>query len=161
MLVAFDQMPDTSRLWIYQAERELKDPEIEFINKTSSIFISDWTAHGNDLKASFEVLHNRFIVITLDEKVGQASGCSIDASVSFIRSLENELGISLLNNDKVAFMIDDNIELLPAHGLKEKVAQKTVVPSTKVFNNTVQNLGDFRSKWLVESNETWLNRFFN
>ena len=161
MLVAFDQMPDTSRLWIYQAERELTEPEIAFIRETSSLFIKEWTAHGNDLKASFEVLYNRFLIITLDENVSQASGCSIDASVNFIRTLESELGISLLNNDKVAFMIEEDIELLPVHGLRSKVAEKMVLPSTKVFNNTVQNLGDFKEKWLVESGETWLNRFFN
>ena len=141
MLVAFDQMPDTSRLWIYQAERELTEPEIAFIRKTSSLFITDWTAHGNDLKASFEVLYNRFLVITLDENMSQASGCSIDTSVNFVRTLERELGISLLNNDKVAFMIEDDIELLPVHGLREKVAQEAILPDTKVFNNTVVDQG--------------------
>ncbi len=161
MLVTIDQMPDTSRLWIYQSERELTEQEVAIIRQTSSQFIQDWTAHGNDLKASSEVLYNRFVIITLDENVSQASGCSIDASVNFIRALENELGVSLINNDKVAFMIGDDIQLLPVKGLKEKVAEKALLPSTKVFNNTVQNLGDFRGKWLVESGETWLNRYFN
>ncbi len=161
MLVTFDRMPDTSRLWIYQAERPFTDPEIEFMKKASAAFLTDWTAHGNDLKASFEILHRQFLVFTLDENVGQASGCSIDASVNFIKGLEKEIGNTLLNNDKVAFLIEDRVQLFPAFGLKQKVAEKALVPSTKMFNNTVQNLGDFRSKWLIESGKTWVNRFFN
>jgi len=161
MLESFDQMPDTSRLWIYQAERKLSGSEQDLIRESTSQFLKEWTAHGSNLKASFELMHDQFLVLTLDENVSQASGCSIDSSVSHIQGLERSLGISLMNNDKVAFLIGNEIELLPAIGLKGRLLEKEVNPSTKVFNNTVQNLGDFKSNWFVESGKTWVNRFFN
>ena len=161
MLVSFDQMPDTSRLWIYQAERKLDASEQDLIRDSTAKFIEEWTAHGSDLKASYELKYDQFLVITLDENVSQASGCSIDSSVSHIRNLEGKLGISLINNDKVAFLLNNEIELLPAIGLKQVLIKKEVTSSTKVFNNTVQTLGDFKSSWLVESSQTWVNRFFN
>jgi hypothetical protein len=161
MLVPIDQMPDTSRLWIYQAERKLSQNEIDIINESTSIFLKEWTAHGSDLRASFDILYDQFLIISLDEDLSEASGCSIDASVHHIMRIENELNISLINNGKVAFLVDDQIELMPVNGLKDQVAAKVIQPETKVFNNTVQNLGDFKSKWLIESSETWVNRFFN
>ncbi|MEP1094993.1 MAG: hypothetical protein ABJG78_07765 [Cyclobacteriaceae bacterium] len=160
MLVSFDQMPDTSRLWIYQAERKLTGSEQDLIDESTSQFLKAWTAHGSNLKASFELMHDQFLVLTLDENVSQASGCSIDSSVNHIQSLERSLGISLINNDKVAFLIGNKVELLPAIGLKGLLPKKNVNPSTKVFNNTVQTLGDFKSNWFVESGQTWVNRFF-
>lgn len=161
MLVSFDQMPDTSRLWVYQAERTLNPFEQDLVRDATSKFLEEWTAHGSNLKASYDLMHDQFLVITLDENVSQASGCSIDSSVNHIRNLEGMLGVSLINNDKVAFLIDDKVELLPAIGLKQALLKKEVASSTKVFNNTVQNLGDFKSDWLVESSQTWVNRFFN
>lgn len=161
MLVPFDQMPDTSRLWIYQADRKLSQEEIARIKEVTPQFLKDWTAHGNELKASFDIQHDQFLIITLDENVSQASGCSIDASVNHVRFLEQNLSISFLNNDKVAFLVDEQVELFPVVIIKQKVADNTIESNTKVFNNTVQNLGDFRSSWLVESSQTWVNRYFN
>ena len=161
MLVSTNQLPDTSRLWIYQAERKLSANEQAQIENATSQFLKDWTAHGSNLKAAFELQHDQFLILFLDEDLSQASGCSIDASVNHIRNIENEIGISLINNDKVAFLIEDEINLLPVSGIKENVSKKAILPNTKLFNNTIQNLGEFKSKWLVDSSETWINRFFN
>jgi len=45
MYVSFDQLPDDSRIWIFQSDRLLSEEEIESINPILNFFISDWTAH--------------------------------------------------------------------------------------------------------------------
>ena len=84
MQVDFENLPDNSRIWIYQANRKLSEEEVHSITQQTSQFLEQWTAHGSDLEAGFEVKYNRFIVIGLNQANASASGCSIDSSVHFI-----------------------------------------------------------------------------
>ena len=56
-----------------------------------------------DLEAGLEIKYNRFIVIGLNQENASASGCSIDASVHFIQSLEKEMDVDLLDKMNVTF----------------------------------------------------------
>ena len=49
MLVDFNSLPETSRVWIYQCNRSLTENEISEISNKLDIFIENWTAHGSDL----------------------------------------------------------------------------------------------------------------
>ena len=84
MLVEFETLPDTSRVWVYQASRSFNSDELTELQEAFNNFITDWTAHGQDLKAGYEMRYNRFIILALDQSVTSASGCSIDTSVHFI-----------------------------------------------------------------------------
>ena len=160
MLVPFNEMPDTSRLWVYQISRSLTDSEISFVKKYTENFISQWQAHGHDLKGAYEVQYNQFLIISVDESYSQASGCSIDSSVHLIQALEKELQVSFMTSGQVAFLQDESINLIPFNKLKEVVSQEAVTPQTRVFDNTVKNLAEYRQKWLVPSDQTWVSRYF-
>lgn len=160
MLIPFDQMPHTSRVWIYQADRKLQSEEVEFVKSVSQNFLSDWSAHGNALKASFTVEHAQFLVLTVDEGHSQASGCSIDSSVHLIKALEEKLNVSLTNSGNVAFLVKNEVIIYPFQEIKSKVAENKIQPQTQIFDNTVKNIADFRTNWLVDSKESWVGRFF-
>lgn len=153
-------MPDNARLWIYQAERKLEAQEAEFVKQNTQHFLNQWQAHGQDLKASFDLKYDQFLIISVDESFSQASGCSIDASVHLIQALEQELNLSFMTTGQVAFLKGEEISLFPFNKLKEQVTQQRISPQTLVFDNTVQNVGDFKAKWLVESQHTWVSRYF-
>ena len=89
MIVDFQTLPQTARIWIYQCNRSFSKEEILEISKKLQTFLEGWTAHGADLKAAFEFKYKRFIIIGLDQEKQKATGCSIDASVHFIKQLEN------------------------------------------------------------------------
>ena len=86
MYVAFDQLPPSARVWIYQARPAADGPEIGPCCPRLARFAAEWTSHGRTLHASAEFLHQQFLVMGLDEAVAGASGCSIDASVRFVQS---------------------------------------------------------------------------
>ena len=153
-------MPEHSRLWIYQISRSLTEEEVAFVRKFTEQFLSQWQAHGQNLRSSYKMEHNQFLIISVDESFSQASGCSIDSSVHLIQALEKELEVSFMTTSQLAFMLDDKIQLFPFNSLKEKVASKEIEPTTRIFDNTVKNLAEFRQKWLVPSSETWVNRYF-
>ena len=79
MLIDFESLPDNSRIWIYQCNRSFSPEELEEITAGLNTFLTQWTAHGSDLKAGFEIKYKRFIIIGLDQAEASASGCSIDA----------------------------------------------------------------------------------
>lgn len=160
MLIEFDKMPDNARLWIYQVGRKLDANEIAFVKSHTEQFLSDWQAHGQDLKAAYTLEYEQFLIIAVDESFSQASGCSIDSSVHLISALENKLKVSFMTTSQVAFLMDRDISLFPFNQLKSKVEEQAISPETKVFDNTVKNIAEFREKWLVPSSHTWVNRYF-
>ena len=87
-------IPPDSKVWVYQSNRKLTDSEVETISNSGLAFIEQWAAHGASLKASFDVLYNRFIILSVDEKQAMASGCSIDSSIRFIKEIEKLLNIN-------------------------------------------------------------------
>jgi len=85
MTTDFKNLPGDSRIWIYQANRKLREEEVGQIATKTKTFLEQWTAHGSDLEAGFEIRYNRFIVIGLNQENATTSGCSIDTSVNFIQ----------------------------------------------------------------------------
>ncbi len=160
MLVPFDQMPETSRIWIYQADRKLNSQEVDFVRNVTQNFLTEWSAHGNALKASFSLEHDQFLVLTVDEGHSEASGCSIDSSVHLIKALEEKLQVSLTNSGNVAFLVNEEVVVYPFQEIKSRVEENQIDPETKIFDNTIKNISDFKTKWLVDSKESWVKRFF-
>ncbi len=42
MLINFENLPDTSKVWIYQSNREFSDNEIEIIKTKLDSFLENW-----------------------------------------------------------------------------------------------------------------------
>src|SRR5690606_12889738 len=103
MFIPFNDLPDTSRVWIYQANRSFTESEIEEISLRLEQFISSWIEHCANLNASIEIKYKRFIIITLDQNMNVATGCSIDTSVHFIPQLEKDSNADLLDKMTVSY----------------------------------------------------------
>ncbi|MEN8788474.1 MAG: ABC transporter ATPase [Flavobacteriaceae bacterium] len=159
MLVSIDQLPETSRVWIYQSDRKFSDEEVESIEAALDNFIQAWTAHGKDLKAGFEIRYHRFIVIALDQAHTAASGCSIDASVHFIQSLEQKFNLDLLDKMNVTFKQGEYIAYKSLMDFKKMAKEKAISAKTVVFNNLVTDIREYRDHWEVPAEESWHKRF--
>lgn len=161
MLIDFKELPDHSRVWIYQANRKLSDDEAQKINEKTSDFLTKWTAHGAELEAGVELKYNRFIVIGLNQTNASASGCSIDASVHFIQSLEEEFDVDLLDKMNVTFYSGDFIAYKTLIDFKKMAKNKAVSKNTVVFNNLVNTKAEYLENWEVSAQDSWHNRFLS
>ncbi|MGB5498072.1 MAG: ABC transporter ATPase [Maribacter sp.] len=159
MLVEFKTLPESSRVWIYQASRGFSAGELQEIEQELDAFIQDWTAHGSDLKAAYEIRYNRFIVLALDQSQTTASGCSIDASVHFIQQLEKKYNVELLDKMNVSYKQGEFVAYKPLLDFKKMAKQKAVSMNTIVFNNLVTNKGEYLEHWEVPASESWHSRF--
>ncbi|WP_396638175.1 ABC transporter ATPase [Maribacter sp. R77961] len=159
MLVDFNTLPDSSRVWIYQASRTFNESELKEINASLDTFIQNWTAHGNDLNAGYEIQYNRFIVIALDQSSQSATGCSIDASVHFIQQLEKKYGVELLDKMNVSYKQGEFVAYKNLIDFKTMAKQKAISKNTVVFNNLVATKGEYKTHWEVPASESWHARF--
>ncbi|WP_289062448.1 ABC transporter ATPase [uncultured Zobellia sp.] len=159
MLVEFNTLPSASRIWIYQGSRSFTDTELEEIQKELDAFITEWTAHGSQLKAGYEIKYRRFIVLALDQSATAASGCSIDASVHFIQHLEKKYNVELLDKMNVSYKQGEHIAYKPLVDFKKMAKQKAVSKNTIVFNNLVTNKEEYQEHWEVPASESWHSRF--
>lgn len=161
MLVPFDSLPETSRVWIYQSNRSFTDEELQQINHGLDVFLKQWTAHGAELKTGYEVRYKRFIIIGLDQSQTAATGCSIDESVKFIQELESRFDVDLLDKMNVSYKQGEFIAYKNLKDFRKMAKDRAVSANTVVFNNLVNNKAEYLSDWEVPASESWHNRFLN
>jgi hypothetical protein len=133
--------------------------ELDLIKSKLGVFLTKWTSHNNHLEAGFEIPYNRFIVIGINQNINSASGCSIDSCVRFIKSLEIEFEISLLDKLNVTYRQGEYIEYKPLKDFKNMVKNRSVSKKTIVFNNLVETKQSYISDWEVSLSESWHRRF--
>jgi len=160
MIVPFDKLPDSARVWIFQSDRILTASEQEHIVERVSDFIDTWTAHGANLAAGFIIKNDVFCIIGLDEKAADATGCSIDKLTALFKSLEIELTISLFDRQLIALKNEHSVHLVSLGKLKKRIEQDEVEPEQLFFNNTVQNKTELKKNWLIPLGKSWMTRFF-
>ena len=159
MFTEYKNLPNNSRVWIYQSDREFTENEVEFISTKAIDFINQWTRHGDDLKGSFTVKYNQFLVLAVDESFNNVSGCSIDSSVRFVKELENELQIDLMNKLNVTFKDNENVNMVKMSDFQQFAKDQKITPETIVFNNMVNTKEDFETKWEIAAKDSWHKRF--
>ena len=165
MYVPFDNLPPHARVWVYQANRVLTDTEAEQALSVGQQFAQQWAAHGQNLAASVTIFYQQFLVVAVDEQVAQASGCSIDRSVAYVKWLEENFSqshpISFFDRTQIAFLRDDWIWLVSMKELKQKVADGDISPEILTFNNTVATKQDLQERWIIPAQSSWLARYFS
>lgn len=156
-MIPINEMPDHSRVWVYQSDRKFSDEEVVKIEQLLTNFIDNWATHGTSLKASGAVLYNRFVIIMADESSVKASGCSIDKSVAFIKHLEKEFNCDFFNRLKIAYIEGENVKTFNFNEKEELISKGEISSNTIIFNNLVQNKAEFMSNWKIKLSDSWLN----
>ncbi|MBN4048434.1 ABC transporter ATPase [Flavobacteriaceae bacterium AH-315-O20] len=160
MLYDFEDLADDSKIWVYQSNREFKAQEVEEIKLILERFIATWKRHGDDLKASYEIRYNQFIIIAVDETYNGVSGCSIDASTHIFKQIENTYKVELFNKLQTAFKYGENINIVSLAEFQKYAKEQKIDRHTIVFNNMIQTKKELETNWEVIANKSWHSRYF-
>ena len=160
MFVPFESLPEAAKIWIYPSNRKFSDDEMNEIENDLKVFIENWSAHGTGLEASYLLKYNRFIILSVNQEVQQATGCSIDSSVAFIQNLEQKYEVDLLDKMNVTFKNGEHIAHKSLIDFKRMAKEKAVTANTIVFNNLVNSIEEFNENWEVPAGDSWHSRFF-
>lgn len=160
MITDFKNIPDDSRVWIYQSNRDFSDSEIKIINNKTALFLDNWKAHGNELQASYLIKERRFLVIAVNEKFNPIGGCSIDYSLQLVNDISNTINLDLLDRLLVNYRSENKIKSISLRDLKNKIKNRSFSPETIIFNTTVKTKKELSSDFELKISSSWLSKFF-
>tara|TARA_X000001036_G_scaffold205711_1_gene193297 strand:+ start:1774 stop:2262 length:489 start_codon:yes stop_codon:yes gene_type:complete len=158
MLVEFTKLDKKSRIWVFQSKNQLDESTYNLIKKKISVFLENWKSHQKSFESSFIIKYKTFVVIAADE-TNLVSGCSIDSLINFVKSIEDEFEINLLDKLDVKYKIGDDINTANLNEFKKICKNIDINDKLIVFNNLVKNIDDFEKKWEVDIRESWHKRF--
>ena len=148
-----------ARVWIYKSAAAFTIAQRDAILSRGVEFTRTWAAHGAQLDACVEVLHDHFVVIAVDEAQAMASGCSIDTSVQFVRALETDLQLQLTDRMVVLYERDGAIKSTRVPLLEALIASGELTADTIVFDDLVSTKADLDARFRVKLRESWMARF--
>ncbi len=158
MFVNQDTLPEDARIWVYPSSRKFYTQELETLEEKLKNFVSGWKEEDENFTASFQILHNRFIVFYADETT-QLINKDVDALVAFVLQLQQEYEIELLDRMNVCFKQGEYIQYKDVKAFRKLLKSKSVNDKTIVFNNLIQTKEELENFWEVPITESWYNRF--
>ncbi|MCZ8353780.1 MAG: hypothetical protein O9340_03525 [Cyclobacteriaceae bacterium] len=156
MITRFDLLPDDARVWIFTANQKLNAEKVYSIQKQLDQYLAGWTAHGNSLLAAHTILQEHFLVIGLNQKEADASGCSIDSLFRMIKTIGENTNIDFLNRENVALHTETGITLVERKRLKQFLTENSV---QFVYNTLVNTKGNVIHLFKQEIKSSWVARF--
>jgi hypothetical protein len=150
-----------NRVWIYQADRFLSEAEVSQIDELVQNFVASWTAHGSALAGKASVVDGLFLVLEVNEEVTGVTGCSIDKSVHFIKSLGEKFNINFFDRMRVAYHdLDGKLKLSSREEFQDLVNSDDFSPDTIVYNNLIQNSEELTTNWKIPFSQSWHSKVF-
>ncbi|MVM32415.1 hypothetical protein GO755_20375 [Spirosoma sp. HMF4905] len=160
MYIDFDKLPDTARVWVYQANRPLTDGDIKAIEEALQPALHQWAAHGQPLLSSAKVVENRFVVVGVDEGYSLPSGCSIDSSMRTIQEIGRQISVDFFDRSAAVQLADGTVQTFALPTIKAAVAEGVITPNTLAFNTLVKTKAEFLADWRIQAVNSWLKRYF-
>jgi hypothetical protein len=143
-------MPDTAKVWVYQANRSFTQEEVWDISDILENFVNQWKSHQREVKGFGSLYYRRFLVLMADEAATDVSGCSIDSSVKLIKELEQAYDLNFFDRMKVCYKITNElIGSFPISNLQEMLERGKIHEETIVFNNLVYTKKSFEEDWQI------------
>jgi len=151
--MSLERLPDNSRVWFFGSDRLLNDEEKSSLSIELQEFVSSWKAHGAELAASFEILHDCILIVAVDESVTPPTGCSIDKVFKLLEKQASNWFNRLLiwrafcNTSKIYTV--DELQLALEAGEVDR--------DTIIINSTVRSLTEVRKSLYISINDSWVS----
>jgi hypothetical protein len=152
---------DSSRVWVYQCNRNFTLNETLEIEELLQNFTANWNSHGSPVKGFANLFFGQFIIFMADETPTGVSGCSTDSSVRVIKNIEEDYQVQLFDRQTLAFAVDERIQLIPLSLLNYEIDNGIITVNTLYFNNTILTKKDLINNWIMPAGESWLAKRFS
>lgn len=147
------------RIWVYTLSEELPAEQLSDLKNRCQNFVSGWTAHDVSLDASYEIHKDRLLIFKVNEDKYNASGCSIDKQLRFVKELEQAFSVELLNRLLVAYEKNTEVVVVKQSQIADLLASKAINENTLIFNNTITQSSDLTINWKQPLHKTWLSKY--
>lgn len=150
------EFDDNARVWVYQSNRIFSIKEALQLEKELENFSREWNSHGSRVKSYASLYFGQFIILMADETDVKVGGCSTDSAFRFIQKVEKEYHVQLLDRQTLAFIVNDNLHLIPLAHVNYSIEHDYITPETLYFNNTILTKKELLNNWIIPVKDSWL-----
>ena len=100
-MTALGALSADSRVWVFAANRVLGSEDESRLAALVERVFHVWTTKSPGVRGAFEIRESRFLVVGADEREARVSGCGIDAMMLWVKQLERESGLVLVDRMQV------------------------------------------------------------
>ena len=147
-------MHPESRMWFYGLAAPLTDQQAEVLKTLMSDFVGQWKAHGAQLAAAYRLIGNQCLILVVDERQQQATGCSIDKSVHLLMEFGQQYGIDFFNRMLVFTANENGIQAYTPTALKAALVGGQITPETPVMHTLGAS-----GTGMIPLKESWAKRY--
>ena len=151
--MSLERLPDNSRVWFFGSDRLLNDEEKSSLSIELQEFVSSWKAHGAELAASYEILHDCILIVAVDESVTPPTGCSID---KVFKLLEKQAS-NWFNRLLIWRAFCNTAKIYTVDELQLALRTGEVDRDTIIINSTVRSLTEVRKSLYISINDSWVS----
>lgn len=149
------------RVIIYPASRPFSAKEAKIITEKLFDFLPTWAAHGKPLSASFKIIKNQFVIISVDEDIESASGCSIDSLGQVFRELDSEFQLGFFDRMKASFVENGEVKTMKLQEFREALKSGTLSTEIEVFDFSKDTYFNFLSDFILPLKKSWAGIYVN
>lgn len=150
MRVNIDQLSNNAYVWIFGISPSLDAQKSAALMSQVNAFLDNWAAHGTPIPAAAEVRDGSFLIVAADEH-REKSGCSIDRMFGTLKQLERDLGVAILDSNRVFFRDRDAVRAVGRGDFRGSANAET-----PVYDMLVERLGDVREgAWIKPAAQSW------
>ena len=138
-------------MWLFGISPALDDAKSSRLLERIDAFLAEWNAHGHPIRSARDLREGSFLVIAVD-KDAETSGCSIDRMFGTLRQLERDLGVAILDANRIFVRHGDgHIDAITRAEFSQRGDRHTIV-----FDTTAERLGDVRrGGWERHAEDSW------
>lgn len=150
MRVNLDQLSNDAYVWIFGISPSLDAQKSDALMRQVNAFLENWASHGTPVPGAAELREGSFLIVAADEH-REKSGCSIDRMFGTLKQLERDLGVAILDSNRVFLRDQDGVR-----AVERSEFRNAATLNTPVFDVTVERLGDVREgAWEKPAAESW------
>ena len=161
MFVGFNKISSQSPIWIFQANKTVDISFIKKIENDTINFLNSWTSHNIEIKSSFKIIHNLFLIISVESNFSSPSGCSLDKLINFVKEINKLYNIDFLDRLNISYRYENIIKVVNIAEFKKLILDGLISTDTIVFNNTIRNKDELNKNWETKALNSWHKKYFN
>ena len=151
-------MHPESRICFYGLEKPLTDEQYKVLRGLMDDFVGQWKAHGAQLAAAYRIIGSQCLIIAVDERQQQATGCSIDKSVHLLMEFGQQYDLDFFDRMLVFTANESGIQAYTPTALKAAIADGKITPDTPVMHTLAPTLGA-SGTGMIPLDESWAKRY--
>ena len=155
-------LPAGSRVWVFAAGRPLTSEDETRLAEVVQRVFGVWTKKAPAVRGTFEFREGRFLVVGADEREACVSGCGVDALMQWMKQIEAQSGLRLVDRMQVHWRAADG-SVRSAHRaeFQRLLDAGEVTTQTRVFDTAAAASDVFRDgRFELPLAQSWHARVF-